>query len=174
ISQGIQPIVGYNYGAQQFARVKKALYIGAGMATFVSLLGYITIGLFPHIVVRLFTDDASLIAMATTAIRTYFALLPVLGFTIIGANYFQAVGKPKQAVFLNLARQVFLLLPALLILPRYLQLMGVWMTAPVADGVASLITAGAIYLEVRFLDKKESERQLSPYPDLRFAASAKN
>lgn len=159
ISQGIQPIIGYNYGARKFKRVKKAYFSGILLATAVCVTGFLAISFFPAVFIRLFSDNEALLALGVKTMRVHTSLLPVLGFTIIGSNYFQAVGKPRHAVFLNLARQVFLLLPALLILPRFFGLMGVWLATPVADGIASLLTAIAVYFEVRFLNKQSEEQQ---------------
>lgn len=157
ISQGIQPIIGYNYGAQKFERVRQTLYLASFMAVAIASLSFIGLVIFPHAFVRLFTTDPELIAMGAEALRTFMFLLPVQGFQIIGANYYQAVGKPKQAVFLNLSRQVIFFIPALLILPRYFGLFGIWLVGPVADLSSGLMTYICIALEMRFLDKKERE-----------------
>lgn len=162
ISQGAQPIIGYNYGAKKYYRVKQALYYSIYIATAVVVLGYIAVIFFPEPFIRLFSSDPELIAIGMQGMRTALALLPILGFQIIAANYFQAVGKPKQAIFLNLARQVLLLIPALLILPRYYGLLGVWMAIPVADFGATVLTAIWLAMEVRYLDKKEQEFILEP------------
>jgi Na+-driven multidrug efflux pump len=138
---------------------KKAYFSGILLATAVCVTGYLAITFLPTVFIRLFSDNESLLSLGVRTMRTHTLLLPVLGFTIIGGNYFQAVGKPRQAVFLNLARQVFLLLPALLILPRFFGLLGVWLATPVADGTASLLTAAAVYLEVRYLNKKHEEQE---------------
>ncbi|HHX75361.1 MAG TPA: MATE family efflux transporter, partial [Firmicutes bacterium] len=122
--------------------------------------GFLLIVLSPERFVQLFSNnDGALMEMAVNAMRINLVMLPVLGFTIVSANYFQAVGKPRQAVSLNLIRQVFLILPLLYLLPRYVVpgLNGVWMAAPTADAISTLLTAGAIFLEVRFLKKNEHD-----------------
>ncbi|MBS4032196.1 MAG: MATE family efflux transporter [Clostridiales bacterium] len=164
ISQGAQPIIGYNYGAKKYNRVKQALYYSVFIATAVVALGYIAVIFFPEPFIRLFSSDPELIAIGMQGMRTALALLPILGFQIIAANYFQAVGKPKQAIFLNLARQVLLLIPALLILPRYFGLLGVWLAIPVADFGATVLTGIWLAMEVRYLDSKEIEYTLELEP----------
>ncbi len=159
ISQGGQPIIGYNYGAKKYNRVKQALYYSVGIATIVVVIGYIAVVFFPEPFIRLFSNDPELIGIGMQGLRVALALLPILGFQIIGANYFQAVGKPKQAIFLNLARQVLLLLPALFILPRYYGLFGVWLSLPVSDFGATVLTAVWLYKETCFLDRKEQEAE---------------
>lgn len=154
ISQGVQPVIGFNYGAQKYERVKQALYLSVLIATAFMVAGYLGIALSPARFVRLFTKDAELVSAGAGALRTFLSLLPLLGFQIVGANYFQAVGKPRQAIFLNLSRQVLLFIPALLILPRYYHIRGIWLTGPVSDLGAFLITALWVSMEVRYLDKK--------------------
>ncbi|MCR3922927.1 MAG: MATE family efflux transporter [Firmicutes bacterium] len=155
LSQGLQPIIGYNYGAKKYGRVKKALFVAILFASGIALLGYLGVVLFPERLVQLFSEDVELVTLGAHALRLFMALLPILGFAIIGANYFQAVGKPKQALFLNLSRQIFFFLPTLLILPRYLGLNGIWLVPPVADVLSAMVTGIAVYREVRYLGKLE-------------------
>ena len=157
ISQGIQPIIGYNYGAKQFERVKKTLYYGIAMATVICLAGFAGISLFAKQLVLIFNSSPELLVMGSKALRINHAMLPILGFTIIGSNYFQAVGKPRQAVVLNLARQVLLLIPLYFILSHFFMLDGVWAAKPAADGVTALLTAGAVFLEVRCFNQTKAE-----------------
>ncbi|MCW3490523.1 MATE family efflux transporter [Dethiobacter alkaliphilus] len=160
ISQGIQPIIGYNYGAKKFERVKQTLYLGILVSTGIVLAAFVAIVLVPERFIALFSTDAELVAIGSAGLRGFLAFLPIIGFQITGANYFQAVGKPRQAVFLNLSRQVLLFIPALLILPRYYGLAGIWMVGPVADFFSSVITAIWLVIEVRYLDQQEREYTL--------------
>lgn len=162
ISQGIQPVIGYNYGAKKFQRVKEALNLGVLIATAIVVVGFVVVQAFPAQIIQLFTRDEELIHLAAQGLRTFLIFLPIIGFQIVGANYFQAVGKPRQAVFLNLSRQVLLFIPALLILPRHFGLMGIWMVAPVADFFSTALTAVFVQTELRYLDKKEKEFDLQP------------
>ncbi|NLZ39150.1 MAG: MATE family efflux transporter [Firmicutes bacterium] len=157
ISQGAQPIIGYNFGAQLYGRVKKALFMAIALATAYMTFAYIVIMFFPRAVLGFFTTEAELIAVGTEGIRIYMLFLPIIGFQIIGASYFQTVGRAKHAVFQNLTRQVLFLIPALLILPRFLQLKGVWAAQAVADGLSVLVTGYFVWREVRQLDRKEAE-----------------
>ncbi|ABR47322.1 MATE efflux family protein [Alkaliphilus metalliredigens QYMF] len=153
ISQGVQPIIGFNYGAKKFNRVKEALLWAILMATIIVVTGFISIRAFPHQLVSLFNpEDLELIEFASHALKIFLFFLPIIGFQIIGANYFQAVGKPKQAMILSLSRQVLILIPALLILPRFYGLNGVFMAAPLADLVASIITGLWLMKELQGLD----------------------
>ncbi|MDI9463683.1 MAG: MATE family efflux transporter [Bacillota bacterium] len=157
ISQGIQPIIGYNYGAKQFERVKKTLYYGIAMATVICLAGFAGISLFAKQLVLIFNSSPELLAMGSKALRINHAMLPILGFTIVGSNYFQAVGKPREAVVLNLARQVLLLIPLYFILSHFFMLDGVWAAKPAADGITALLTAGTVFREVRCFNQTKAE-----------------
>ncbi|MTI94158.1 MAG: MATE family efflux transporter [Firmicutes bacterium] len=155
ITQGIQPIVGYNYGAQNFGRVKDALFRGIVAATGICLLGYLLINAFPIQLVSLFNrDDAELVQFGARAMRLFLLAMPVIGFQAVGAIYFQAVGRPKHAAFLSLSRQVLILIPALLILPRFFGIDGVFYAGPVADLTSALLTAVWVFIEVRKLNAR--------------------
>lgn len=154
ISQGVQPIIGYNYGARRYERVQKALLQGSVIATGIVMVGYLLVIIAPEMFTRLFTSDAELIAVASKGLRFHLVAMPLLGFQIVGANYFQAVGKPRHTVFLNLCRQAILIIPALLILPRYLGLNGVWLAHPVADVGSTILTGTLIFLEYGDLAKR--------------------
>lgn len=160
INQGSQPIIGYNYGAKNYDRVKETLKLAIIGATGISILGYIGTQLFPSQMVAFFNpEDAELIAFGTRAIRIYLALVPIIGFQIVSANYFQAVGKPKHAGFLSLSRQVLVLIPALLILPKFFQLDGALMAGPVADLVSSIVTAIFIIREMKKLGIQHEDQE---------------
>ncbi|NLW46228.1 MAG: MATE family efflux transporter [Firmicutes bacterium] len=158
INQGAQPIIGYNYGAEKFDRVKKTLKLAIVAATLVVLLGFTMIRLFPESLVSLFSkQDPELIKVSSRAMQINLMMLPIIGFQIISSNYFQAVGKPQQAMILSLSRQVLLLIPALLILPRFFGLNGVYYAGPVADFGSSMITGIWLYFELKQLDRKHNE-----------------
>ncbi|HZK24683.1 MAG TPA: MATE family efflux transporter [Oscillospiraceae bacterium] len=159
ISQGVQPIIGYNYGAQQLGRVKKAFKLAVLLATAATVLNFAAIMLFPEFFFRLFTTDAELIAVGAAGVRRYMLFLPILGYQVLGANYFQAVGKPKQAIFLNLSRQAIFLIPALLFLPRYFGLSGTWSAQPTADALSVLVTTALVWYEMRRLTQQDKQLQ---------------
>jgi putative MATE family efflux protein len=158
INQGVQPIIGYNYGAKKYDRVKEALKLGIIAATIIVCVGFAAIRLFPNQFVSMFNkNDANLIEFSIHALKRYTIFLPIIGFQIVASNYFQAVGKPKQASILSLSRQVLLLIPALLIFPRFFGLDGVISAGPFSDIMSSLITGTWLIFELRHLDNKHAE-----------------
>jgi putative MATE family efflux protein len=157
INQGVQPIVGYNYGAKKYDRVKQTLKLAVLSASIVAITGFSIIEVFPKQVVELFNhDDAQLREFTVYALRVFLLMMPVIGFQIVGSNYFMAVGKPNPAALLSLSRQVILLIPAVLILPLFFKLHGVLMAGPLADFGAFVITGIWLYRELRRLDSKAS------------------
>jgi putative MATE family efflux protein len=162
LNQGAQPIIGYNYGALRFDRVKKALETAILAATGFGILGFLASMLFPVQLIRLFAhDNQDPIALGVHAIRIAAMMLPVVGCQIIGAGYFQAVGKAKQAMILMLSRQVILLIPAVMILPRFFGLDGVWAALPTADFGSFLWTSVWLLFELRHLRDKHLETEVS-------------
>jgi Na+-driven multidrug efflux pump len=161
INQAAQPIIGYNYGAKRFDRVKQALELAILAATAIALVGFGVMMLFPGQVIRLFNrHDPSLLAVGIPAIRIATLMLPLIGFQVVSASYFRAIGKSKEAMLLLLSRQVLLLIPAVLILPRFFGLNGVWAAMPASDLGASLLTG--IYLLVELRQLKANHRQAQP------------
>ncbi|AJQ25837.1 MATE family efflux transporter [Pelosinus fermentans] len=154
ISQGLQPIIGYNYGAGNYDRVKKALKIAIGAATLFSTVGFLLIQIFDKQIIMLFNDNPELILLGSEAMRINLCMLPVIGFQIIGANYFQAVGKASYAIVLSMSRQLIILIPLILLLPRLLGLHGVWLASPIADFSAALLTGIFLFRELRKLSQK--------------------
>ncbi|NLM52091.1 MAG: hypothetical protein GX197_04640 [Firmicutes bacterium] len=160
LSNGAQPVIGFNYGALQTKRVKQTFFYAVVLATGMAVIVFLLIMFFPSFFLRLFTKDAELIVLGSRGLQLFLLMIPVLGFQIIGSNYFQATGRPGQAIILNLARQAIFLVPALLILPHYLDLTGVWLSQPVADVLAVLLTAVFIWREMRSLQKKKQPAHL--------------
>ncbi|MBC2581636.1 MATE family efflux transporter [Clostridium sp. DJ247] len=154
INQGAQPIIGYNYGAKNYERVKKALKLSILAATCVCTLGFIIIQLIPRAIIGVFSNnDIQLLDIGAKGIRIFLIMLPIIGFQLVSANFFQAIGRAKIAIFLTLLRQVIVLLPLLLILPSFLKLTGVWVAGPTADLLSSVMTAVFILRETKKLDK---------------------
>ncbi len=156
INQGAQPIIGYNYGAEQYKRVKDTLKIAIFSATIVVTVGFLLVQLFPQYIIKIFNNDAKLMEIGISGLRIVLCMLPVIGFQIVSSNYFQAIGKAKISVFLSLLRQVIILIPLLLILPKHFGLTGVWMCAPISDGISSVVTAIFIYREMSNLGREKS------------------
>jgi putative MATE family efflux protein len=168
LNQGAQPIIGYNYGARKFDRVKKTLFLAILAATAWVSLGFVLTQFFPHALIRFFnTKDAELLALGPHAMRTFMMLLPIIGFQIVSANYFQAVGKPFKSMLLSLSRQVLILIPAILVLPRFFGLEGIWFAAPTADLCSSIWTGVWLLVEFRHLNARHAETEaLVPAPSL--------
>jgi putative MATE family efflux protein len=163
INQGAQPIIGYNYGAGQFDRVKKALKLAIVAATLITLGGFVVVQMFPRLIIQMFNREPDLVELGAKALRTFLIFLPIIGFQIVGANYFQATGKPRQAMILSLSRQVLFLLPALLFLPKFFGLYGVFWAGPTADLFSSVVTGLWLFFELKHLDRRHQETcQLEP------------
>ncbi|KAJ51076.1 putative MATE family efflux protein [Clostridium tetanomorphum] len=156
INQGAQPIIGYNYGAHQYDRVKKTLKLAVTAGIAIATIGFIVIQCFPEFLISIFNKkDAELIKIGSHGIRIDMIAMPIIGFQIISSNYFQAIGKAKIAIFLSLSRQVILLIPMLIIFPPIFKLDGVWMAGPIADVLSATITAAFLYKDMKLLDKQE-------------------
>lgn len=158
INQGSQPIIGFNYGAKKYDRVKKALRIAVLAATAITATGFIFIELFPAAIISVFnSSDKEFVRVGAHGIRIFLMMLPILGFQIVSSNYFQATGRPKHSIFLSLIRQVIVLIPLIYILPYFFKLNGVWFAGPTSDFIASVVTAIMLFKEVAHLDEKHSE-----------------
>lgn len=140
LTQGMQPIVGYNYGAKRFGRVKDTLKLTIIWATIITTLGFIISEFMPGIVARAFTTEESLIDSSVNALRIMSLFMPLIGFQLVTTNFFQSIGKVKKSIFLSLTRQMILLLPMLIILPLFLGESGVWYSMPISDFLAALLT----------------------------------
>jgi putative MATE family efflux protein len=150
LSQGAQPIIGYNYGAHRMDRVREVLLKAVAWATVFATFSWIIIQTSSARLVSIFlANEPETSALAAHALRCFFAVLFVIGFQVICSGYFQAIGKPRQAAFLTLSRQILFFIPLLLILPRFTGLEGVWISPPIADAASSLITACFILIEMR-------------------------
>lgn len=159
INQGAQPIMGYNYGAEKYNRVKETFRYAAIGATILVTLGFLATRFIPSQLVSLFgRHDAELMDLGVRTMRTVMMFFPIVGLQIVGSNLFQALGKPKKAAFLSLSRQFLLLIPALLILPRFFGLGGVFYAYPVSDIGATLITI--MLLRREFADMSEKRREI--------------
>lgn len=158
INQGVQPIIGYNYGAKMFDRVKQAYRLAVLYATAILLVGWVVTRLFPEQLVYLFNhDDKELIAFGTFAMKRFLIVLPIIGFQIVSANYFQAIGKPMQSALLSLSRQVLILIPALILLPRFFGINGIISAGPLSDVISSMITGVFIIREMKRLESQQRE-----------------
>lgn len=152
ITQGFLPIAGYNYGAQNYKRVKESIGISIKYAALLASIIFIMILLFATPIVTVFTNDALVLAETPNALRWVFAASPIIAVQLIGSAYFQAVGKAKKALLLTLSKQGFFLIPLVLILPNFFGIFGVWVAFPISDVLSTLLTA--------FFLKKEMDTTL--------------
>jgi putative MATE family efflux protein len=157
INQGAQPLISYNFGAKKYPRVKEAAKLAILAATFVVSFGYLCTRLFPRQLVSLFNRDPDLLSFGSFALSRWLLLMPLIGFQMIGANFFQAIGRPRSAMLLTLSRQVLFLIPAVLVFPRVWGLEGLLYAAPVADFLSTILTAVMFGLGIRSLEKKGSQ-----------------
>lgn len=155
LNQGMQPIVGYNYGAGKYDRVIKVLWMTVGWATLIMSAGFAVSELFPYAVVRLFVsedgggDAVALIDMAAHGLKIIMMMFPVVGFQIVVGNFFQFIGKAKRAILMSVTRQMLFIVPLLLVLPNRWGTDGVWYSMPIADGVSVLLAAVLLVLQLR-------------------------
>lgn len=155
INQGLQPILGYNYGAKNYHRVRETWLNGVLLASAITVTGTAVVLSFPEAIIRLFSTDPVVLEIGTFAIRTYLLVLPFLGYQIISTIYFQSIGHAKIAMISSLMRQVIFLIPLYFILPRFFGLHGIWMASPTADGLAVLVTAVLMTRELKRLHQLE-------------------
>lgn len=149
ISQGVQPIIGYNYGARNYDRVIEAIKKATLAATTFAVCGFLITQLFDVQIIRLFNNNPDLIEVGARGMRVFLAMMPIIGFQVVCSTYFQAVGKAKQSLVLSLSRQVIILIPLIVILPRIWGLSGIWMASPISDLTSTLLTAVFLLREIR-------------------------
>ena len=164
LNQGMQPIVGYNYGAGKYDRVIKVLWMTVGWATLIMSAGFAVSELFPYAVVRLFVsedgggDAIALIDMAAHGLKIIMMMFPVVGFQIVVGNFFQFIGKAKRAILMSVTRQMLFIVPLLLVLPERWGTDGVWYSMPIADGVSVLLAAVLLVLQLRKFRREMKKR----------------
>ena len=141
INQGMQPIAGYNYGAQRNDRLMRVLKLSMIAATAVTTTGFLIAEIFPRECARLFTSDDQLLDMSAHGMRIVMFSFPIIGYQMVVTNFFQSIGRASVSIFLSLSRQMLFLLPMLIILPPIMGADGVWLSMPVSDTVASVVTA---------------------------------
>ncbi|SFW28858.1 putative efflux protein, MATE family [Sinomicrobium oceani] len=149
VTQGFLPIAGFNYGAGMYKRVVESINIAIKYAALLALLVFTFIMIFPEAIARVFTTDADVVNNTPHAMRWVFAATPVIAIQLIGAAYFQAVGKAVPALLLTLTRQGFFFIPLILVLPRFYGEIGVWISFPIADLLSTMVTGYYLNREVR-------------------------
>lgn len=161
VTQGFLPIAGFNYGALKYDRVKQSIYTAIKYAAFVATLVFVVLMIFPDAFTSLFLSsrpdlppeelatNAFVMEHAPMAMRLVFAATPIIALQLIGAAYFQAVGKAIPALLLTLTRQGFFFIPLILILPNFMGEMGVWLSFPIADVLATIVTGFYLWKEIK-------------------------
>lgn len=149
ITQGFIPIAGFNYGAKNYNRVKQTIGIAIRYSIILATLIFVLLFGFPELITKAFTTDISVIEKTPNAMRWVFAATPIIAIQLIGAAYFQAVGKATPALLLTLSRQAFFFIPLIFILPLWYGELGVWMAFPASDVLSTLVTAYFLQKEIK-------------------------
>ena len=149
VTQGFLPIAGYNYGAEQFSRVRKSINTAILYASLLGILVFAGIMIFAEDIVSVFTDNPAVLSETPHAMRWVFAAVPIIALQLIGSAYFQAIGKAVPALLLTLSRQGFFFIPLVLILPNYFGEIGVWISFPLADVLSTVVTGVFLNREIR-------------------------
>lgn len=149
VTQGMQPLVGYNYGALHFDRVRKTLRYAMIAGISITTFGFVISQLFPRAIVGMFTNNEELMQLSIFGLRLTCLMFPLVGAQIIITNFFQSIGKAKVSIFLSLSRQLLFLIPCLLILPHFWGITGVWVSMPIADSIAFIVTMGTLFYFVK-------------------------
>ena len=148
LNQGMQPLIGYNYGARRMDRVRQTLRYGVVAGTVTTSLGFFAFQFAPEPLARLFTSHPELIEKAVEGLRLCTPVFFLVGAQIVIAGYFQSMGRAGLAIFLALSRQLLFLIPAMLVLPLFMGTRGIWLSLPFADIMAFLITL-TLFLRAR-------------------------
>ncbi|MFV0506065.1 MAG: MATE family efflux transporter [Bacteroidales bacterium] len=158
INMAIQPIISFNFATKRFDRVYKTLRIAIILATVVSCLAWSIVQIFPKQIIRFFNRDSiEVLKIGTQGIRVFTLAFPLIGFQIIIGNYYQAIGKAGLAALLSLLRQVILLIPLLFIVPTFYGFNGVWMSTPIADTLAAIVSSFFLVHEFKKLNALRQE-----------------
>ena len=155
ITQGMQPIVGYNYGAEKYDRMLRCLWLAIAYATTILLFGWALSMLFPRQIARIFTTDAELLDLSAKGIRLDMLVFFVVASQAVITNFFQCIGKVRISIFLSLTRQLFMLLPLAYILPKFWGLDGVWYSMPASDFCSFAMTIPILFWYLKKLKRNE-------------------
>lgn len=150
ISQGLQPIVSFNYGAKKYGRVKKSYFMAIRISAVICVISFVLFQAFPRQIISIFGNRSELyFDFGVNFFRKYLFFICLCFMQPISANFFTAIGKPKKGIFMSLTRQIIFLLPLLLILPRFMGIDGVMYAGPIADLVATIVCTILVVLEMR-------------------------
>lgn len=157
LNQGMQPIAGYNYGAQQFHRVHEVLNKTILYATIVTTTGFLISEICPELVVGIFTTDAELTRVGAKGLRIVLLVFPLVGFQMVTSNFFQCIGMAKKAIFLSVTRQCLFLIPLLIVMPMFFGQAGIWYSMPISDFLATFMAAIMLYRQTQKFKKGKIE-----------------
>ena len=152
-NQAMQPIAGYNYGARQMGRVLRVLNLTMFFGTCVTTLGFAIGEFLPDLYIRIFTDDPELTAITHNGMKINFIFFPLIGSQMVIGNFFQSIGMPGKSILMSLSRQLLLLIPFLIILPRYYGIDGIWYSMPASDILSVILGFSLLVPQVRKLKK---------------------
>ncbi|MDD6778892.1 MAG: MATE family efflux transporter [Bacteroidales bacterium] len=162
ICQGMQPIVGYNFGARRYDRLKRAYWLSVAAASVICTLGTVLCHLCPELIARAFTTDAALISSTALSLRITTTMFWMAGFQIVSTNFFQSLGYAGKSIFMSLTRQVLFIIPMLIILPPHFGLNGVWAAFPTADTLSTFVTIVLVISQFRQIHRLQHTTQGAP------------
>ena len=163
LNQGMQPIAGYNYGAQKLKRVMRVLKLAIMFAIVIWTIGWLISMFLPEYIARIFTNDKELIKLSVFAIRVDMLVTPVVGLQMVVTNFFQCIGKVKVSIFLSLSRQLIFLLPLLYMLPLFFGVNGVWYSLPISDFIAANVAFVMLLIYMRKFKKQLKQSENGEY-----------
>jgi putative MATE family efflux protein len=161
IGLGLQPVLGYNYGAEQYKRALKAIKIAMIASTICSAMAFIALYFFPEVFIHIFTADSELIALGSHVAKRIFFVIYLMGFVMVGSTIFQSIGKATQAFITSVARSALFLIPAIFILPNYFQLDGIWLAFPIADVCTFVMTMALLVPQITAFVRMSKTEQTS-------------
>lgn len=158
LTQGMQPIVGYNFGAKNFMRVKETLIYTIKVATCITAIGFLLFHFFSDSFVQAFSSDPEITRLSSKALKAITTAFILIGSQIVISNFFQSIGKAGKSIFLSLTRQVLFLLPSLYYFPTIWGLDGVWFSMPIADTLAFIVACTMLYMQIKSFGKLQNTR----------------
>ena len=161
LNQGTQPIIGYNYGAANYKRVRETLLYALKIATIITVAGALIGVIFPGVFAAAFTTDAELMSITERGIRIAVSAMPLVGFQIVSSSFFQSIGFAAKSLIQSLSRQLIFLVPGIILLPRIWGLDGLWIAMPVSDVLAFILSLLLLIYQLRQLNRMESTRNES-------------
>ncbi|QOY38331.1 MATE family efflux transporter [Anaerobacillus isosaccharinicus] len=166
IMQGMQPIVGYNFGANNFSRLKETVWLGLKSSTILSTGIFVVMMIFPKYFMILFSSDPEVIKAGSDAIRILFATAFFIGVPVVCGGIFQALGKVKESLILSMSRQILFLIPLVLTLPHLFGVNGVWLAFPIADGLSFALAAVLLYRNRKIILREDEIVEPLPYQEV--------